>query len=59
MIDQPTLKPALHLDFQDKNHIKLCFPVLAAWSSVTDKHPFHYEKRNKPNRKSEIERGDG
>ena len=58
-LDQPALKPALPLDFQDKNHVKLRFPVLAAWSSVTDKHPFHHEKRNKTNRESGIERDDG
>lgn len=37
--DQATLKRALHLDFQDKEHFKLGFPILEAWSSLTDKHP--------------------
>lgn len=39
-LDQPALEPALHLDFQDKNHIKLGFSALTVWSSLTDKHPF-------------------
>lgn len=55
--DRPALRPALHLDFQEKGTLTQAF-WCSQLGTLTDKHPLHCDRTNRTNGEAGMEGDD-